>query len=258
MRNPALGLALALAVVLGGAASSRAATITQDFTSDPGWTATGSAFGYRTTGNASGSAGEAGGTFGFDSPADYYADTRLLPLDASDSLSASGVLRIASIQANYNNNVNLGYFDPAALAGGNQGLGIAILESSTTSNRVFVVVGSALHQIETISGIGVTRTWSFAYDPLLGSFGRVTATISGSGGGTQSYDLTAQECASLGTFHAFGIVDAAGGQAGADMTMYVDSLVFTGAEIPGVPEPATVGLAIIAGALALERRLRRG
>ncbi len=71
-----------------------------------------------------------------------------------------------------------------------------------------------------VDSLDLTRTWSYNYDPSAGSFGSLTVSISGPGGGTATHFLSSAERGSIGSIETFGL--AVGGISGAVNTAQVE------------------------------------
>ena len=184
----------------------------ENFDTDPGWTrfnnpANSNDFGFQDSNLAGGTAaGEAGGFFSVTSVPVWYGDDTVGNLGGNDALSASGILNIVSVDMLYDTNVFIGHFDNEGFSiGGQNGIGFQVLENGASSFRIFYLAGSNEGGLFTINGLDLTRTWSYNYDPSAGSFGSLTVSISGPGGGTATQFLSSDERASIGSIETFGL-----------------------------------------------------
>jgi hypothetical protein len=214
----------------------------ENFDTDPGWTrfnnpANSNDFGFQDSNLAGGTAaGEAGGFFSVTSMPVWYGDDTVGNLGGNSALSASGILNIVSVDMPYNNNVFIGHFDNEGFIDRivSNGIGFQILESGaqigTSEFRIWYSTGTDGGPLFTIvESLGLTRTWSYDYDPGAGSFGSLTVSISGPGGGTATVFLTSDQRGSIGNIDTFGL--AVGGISGAANTaqaeIYFDNLIYS-------------------------------
>ena len=109
----------------------------------------------------------------------------------------------------------------------------------TSEFRIWYSTGTDGGPLFTIvDSLGLTRTWSYNYDPSVGSFGSLTVSISGPGGGTATVFLTSDQRGSIGSIDTFGL--AVGGISGfastAQAEIYFDNLIYsTDSDGDGVP-----------------------
>ena len=181
---------------LNGTAITNGAAVTffvadENFDTDPGWTrfnnpANGNDFGFQDSNLAGGTAGEAGGFFSVTNVPVWYGDDTIGNFGGDDALSASGILNILSIDVDADINLLIGHFDNGGFSEGNHnGIGFEVLEPRGGSSiRIVYHVGIASGLMFRIDDLGLSRTWSYNYDPSAGSFGSLTVSISGPGGGT--------------------------------------------------------------------------
>jgi hypothetical protein len=250
-RSDFVAAALVAAFVLSSAQFAQALPLRiENFDSDPGWTRVnasgefdGNNFGFTLSNNTGGAspAGEAGGSFIRADFASYYVDENLgFGLTLDDDIQASGEFNITSITQGppFSHGFFIGHIDPA---NPNWRVGFNIADNTSSSVRANAGIDS-LASTNLILTSNQPRTWSYSYDPLGGihSSGRLSLTMSGSGGGTVSLDLTAPQRASLASLSlpAFGIYRGvfANPDPGDGIAAFVDGLIYT------IPEPASIAL----------------
>jgi hypothetical protein len=222
--------------------------------------ANGQNFGFSNTGNASGSSGEAGGTFLRRVDRAYYADTNIGYLTLNDSISANGraIVTLPSTDADF----TIGYFNSADGPGSQNLLGINLAEGGggvpAPNSRVQAVIGTAAATTET-AALGFypwdVYTWSFAYNPAGGPTGDGQLIVSFTN--TWSFvetsvtnNLTSGSRAIGAVFNAFGLVMRGGSDREPIMEFYIDDLSYT----KGFPleEPQLLGIETGAGGATLK------
>ncbi|MBX7106641.1 MAG: hypothetical protein K1X57_21380 [Gemmataceae bacterium] len=260
--------AIVLGALLPAAAPAQVIRST-DFTVPPAWSLLGTGtnnndFGYRTTANAGGAAGEAGGRFTRTTSTRYYADRNLgTPLPLSTPITASGRLDISDgNSADLGPGLVIGHFNPATAAS----IGIYFNAQLETPYGLYmdaiVRLGpSAIIQTRITNSpmAFVDRTWNYTWDPVGGIYGagRLTTTVSGPDGGTVVIDVTAAQAAVAPVFDSFGMYAAAVSSVNQPTWLvetYIDDVSYTAA----VPEPSSIVLAtmgvLVPGARWLRRR----
>lgn len=226
----------------------------QGFAVNPGWTTIGSGtggnnFGYSATTFTGGSTGEGGGRFTRDTTFRYYADTNLGgSLNLNQPLTASG--RFDHTVANTPDFVN-GLFIGHFSASENYAVGIFFTNGGSDPSKLAWGINvrgdmDNILSLQTSLDANVDRDWSYTWDPTggVGGLGRLTATLSGPGGGSKSVDMPPGTFVRPNAmFDAFGLnattVDSANMNCFADV--YIDDVSYS---IP-VPEPMiAVGLTL--------------
>lgn len=260
-------VALAAVLLFGTAARAQVVTRFEDFATNPGWTlfnngSGGSSFGYQASNHAGGSPGEAGGHFTRANSFRYYADTNLNgPLNLNHPLSASGRFDFTSVNTpDFNNGLFIGHFQSAV-----ENYTIGLFFSNGGGNTAKLawginVRGDSFNILSSQSSLdpNIDRTWSYAWDPTGGAngVGRLTATLSGPGGGTKTVDMPAGASIRADAhFEAFGInatnVGATSSPA-QNADLYFDDLSYS---VLAVPEPSSLALLTlgVAGAWRFRR-----
>ena len=213
----------------------------EDFTTDPGWLGEGNimppsntnvSYGFSNTTNINPTAGEAGGRFdrtGTDINS-YYGDDLELTLTLDDKMEASGQFLLLPA-AQIATEMTLGFFDRSVgFRPANTSNSVVGIQMDFTRWRA---VGDFPDQPE--SGIGWVNgpasatvfSFSITYDPGLGAFGRITATLAGE---TSSRDITTLERNSGATFNTFGLQALADGQPPLpfrEADVYIDDVTYT-------------------------------
>lgn len=253
-------LILILGLTING--TVQAATITEHFDTDPGWTSfnlpnDGNDFGFRNSNYAGGDAGEVGGLFSRTDEVSWYGDDNVGVLGEDDAIQASGLMNIRSVEAGYNNNTHVGHFDSDGLSTFViNGIGFQVLEQNSTSPfsfRIFYTIGSTEDFLFEINGVDESRNWSYLYDPNDGDFGSLTVSISGAGGDTAKRFLTAGQRASIGNLNVFGLAEMDNSYAELPQAeIYVDDVTYT-----VVPIPPTMILFLSGASLLLGMQRRR-
>lgn len=250
------------------------ATKTESFTDQSsaaanGWVelnsrADGQNFGFSNTGNASGSAGEAGGTFKRNtSPRAYYADTNIGYLTLNNSISASrrAIVTWPSDDADF----TIGYFNSTDRPGTRNLLRINLAEGGGgvpyPNSRVQGVIGTTTANTETAPlGFypGDTYSWSFTYDPAGGPTGDGQLIVSFTNTSSLAEasvtnNLTASSRAIGAAFNAFGLLMKGGATRTPTMDFYIDDLNYT----KGFPlaAPQLLGIETGAGGATLKLNL---
>lgn len=231
-----------------------------------GWTAVGNgvdgqAAGWIETSSAGGAAGEAqfdvlrGGLVS-------YADGNLgLTVNGTGGFSMSGKLNLVGLvnTPDLGNPPVLGFFSSATqfvgitFRGDFDDLGSDLawgLRFSTTGDGLRINDGGdASRKI----GIGVPRTFSLNYDPMIGAFGTITAEISGAGAPiTHALSEGNRDLLNGVSFNLAGLIKSATGANANGINLRLDDLEYTG--VPAIPEPTTIIMALILVVAAGARR----
>jgi hypothetical protein len=222
-----------------------AATITEYFDSDPGWTSFNlpvddNDFGFRNSNLAGGNTGEAGGFFSGSDQIAWYGDDTIGNLTGNEILSASGIVNIYNMEPGYNGHIHIGhFFGQTDLSGypNFNGIGFYIDSITPSSFRVVAWIGDKSSGLFNITGINESRTWSYFYDPDDGSYGSLTVSMSGSGGGTVKHFLLESERNSIGLINpwsprplnVFGLAvpDLGGVSTPEQLELYIDNVTYT-------------------------------
>jgi hypothetical protein len=176
------------------------------FDEDPGWVSynlplDGNDYGWGATAFAGGAAGEIGGHFQRPAETSYYAHVNIA-VDSDAVIEASGRINVVDVEDGYNYNTFIGHFLLADPDGGR--LGVEILEPGDGEARIRLVHGASSFDVFDLQELGIDRDWSYSYDPSVGAYGRIVITLEGQG--TQSYDLTVDDRASIASLDAFGLL----------------------------------------------------
>jgi len=260
-----LSVLSALAMVATTSPALAQVVRSQNFDTDPGWTLVGSGangnnFGYRTSANAGGSAGEAGGRFTRSTFVRTYADTSGISLSLDAVFAAQG-------RFNFTND-NAPDFGPALQVGHFSGSGLASVGVSFNNNNTGTLHWQASVRLDDGTNIisppsipllsNVPRTWSYDWNPTGGTgSGRLTVTLSGiNGGGTDIIDLTPAQRAVGVTLDGFGFngESATSSNSGLLADIFIDDVTYS--VIP-VPEPSSVALMTVTVAFVGRRYRRR-
>lgn len=246
VRN-SLAPALALAALAGSV--SAAPVVTNHFDADPNWDAVNNRtapqnFGFTNSNLAGASAGEIGGFYARHPTAAFYAHNFGPGLSFNDTLFAAGNMKVISIPDG--SGMTIGWFDSATFhySSSRNVLGLEILDGG-----VYITVADGTtpgfpNEIATgVSSTSLTN-FSLAYNPNLGSFGRVTFV--GNGTTVVSYDLTAAERGNGAQFNHFGTFDIT--LLGQTTELYFDDLIYS------IPEPSCLALLALGGVLLRWRR----
>ena len=240
--------------------------------------------GFSNTNNAGAAAGEAGRELVEDSPdpvaLQYYGDITLGgELTESTAFTADGALETATDGNNtVDRGVLIGYFDKDAAGSLSNMAGVLVTVSSFQdrfSARAVLVLSDGtvrasgtnfIFETDSTGALGeVSNAFDIVYDPAGGvdGLGELTATITDTDTnttlGTSTVSRNAGDAGfSVDTFGlAAGSVNGdyiTGGLAGgnnADFDIFIDDLTYSGVV---VPEPGTLALSMIGGALLLARR----
>jgi len=240
------GLFIAVTLALGSTPHANAGMESQTFDTEvsaaaAGWMGfnngvNGNAYGFSDTDFTGGAspAGEAGGTIARTTERSYYGDTSLgeiLTLD--DPITASGEFNFRSCACN--NGIQIGHFDPIANVRINT-LGIVVSEPQSINFefRVRALIslsdGTQIFSAPLeVTGLDVSRTWNYTWDPNADIAGVLIVNLSGSGGGAVSLGLSQAHRDIGASFSAFGL--SSGGIDGADPTnvaeLYIDNVSYT-------------------------------
>jgi hypothetical protein len=176
------------------------------FDEDPGWIAynlplDGNDYGWRATAFAGGAAGEIGGHFQRPAETSFYAHVDIA-VDSEAVIEASGRFNVVEVEDSYNFNTFIGHFVVAEPDGGR--LGVEILEPGDGAARIRLVHGASSFDVFDLQELGIDRDWSYAYDPSVGAYGQIVISLVGQG--SESYDLTADDRASIAGLDAFGML----------------------------------------------------
>lgn len=243
--------------------------LTNDFSTDPGWTGVnntsgGNNYGYSSgTSQAGGSAGEVGGTFARRGTEDYYADTFL----AGNGFAAGGnsTLRMAHQAsgrfdalnvATMNNVVEIGH--RSASTTDESFLGLVVLESSSTHVRVGAAVvlssGTPLFSPFQTVPINGDYAFSYSYNPSGGAFGDGQLSLlvtNASVAHSFSVDLTSSQRDSV-VLDAFGIGGLRVNNTSNQGDVFMDDVIYT-----AIPEPSGLALLALGGVMLRWRRPNR-
>lgn len=221
--------------------------ITENFDTDPGWTASGlpvndNDFGYRQSSLAGGDAGEAGGFFSATNHLVWYGDNSIGNVTTDQAITASGILNILGVDAEYNNNVFIGHFaaDDATLP---RMLGFQILEEFSDdqggdppSFRIYYRITAPELEatgvpvegpLFVITNTGETREWRYKYDPANGDHGSLTVSISGIGGNTVTVFLNEPQRQALNGLDSFGMAVMPQAQRPQQLELYIDNVTYS-------------------------------
>ena len=238
----------------------------ENFSSDPGWDATGNTpgdglgqdFGFSNTNNAGAAAGEAGGIIGRtgtsgsnpSAPVAYYAADLGGTIDFNHPFSASGRIFLQD-QAN-TTNAFLGFFDSNNACFSSQCSGPSVAGWLVDFASTYMVWdGPGGGSWEKSAGFPTTERglldWSFSYDPDAGTNGEISGTL-----GTivvAPTDISAFVRGSGATFDRFGIAGGTDTNFGSTGPAYIDDVTYT-----AIPEPAIAGLLACGGLMLFRRR----
>lgn len=180
---------------IGPIASATIVIADNDAAGDPGWTgsnnnANGNSFGWSyNTNQAGGATGEIGGTFARAQVDTYYADLNLsTTLNLSNTITASGKFDFLNISSGWTGSgagrIHIGHFSETA--GSREFIGIEIENYDTTHVQVRAHVQRPISGNDDSDDTPFTpillsangnHTFSYTYNPNLGSNGRLTLTI---------------------------------------------------------------------------------
>jgi hypothetical protein len=177
----------------------------EDFSDDPGWTAFNlpdgmNVYGWSaTTGFAGGvAAGEAGGTFQRSGDTGFFAHIYGGLLGSGDAIEASGRIVATMEDDDFDSIAFIGHFSTVEL----QGVGMQLAENTDAGTlRVFIRAGGLSEVVFVLPVDGMSREWSYDYDPAGG--GVMTLMIEGLG--SQTRPLTPDQAAQIAGVDAFGI-----------------------------------------------------
>ena len=236
-----------------------------DFANDLGWTGVGNRdggfdFGYSNTANASGAAGEIGGTLSrSNGVARWYGTPLAGPISLDEPFEINWSTPYAAnffydeVDGNSADSWLLGFFDPAAIAPWSP---TAFVGLQQDDNNVLMRASLGSGHNWTTIGPGIaddsTHTFRLKYEPDEGSYGRLYAMFDGQMFGL---DLLAAQRSSGALLTTFGLATVSvNGTAGLNRVFF-DNLVFTNP----VPEPSSIILLALAmvGLGLNSRRLRR-
>jgi hypothetical protein len=254
---------MAAAIGLVASPGVEAATFTENFDTSPAnWTATaatsgGNNFGWSNTGNATGNAGEAGGTVARSHAYSTYLTSLPAGLDrTSSTLTMLGSIYLINNSPSFDGSFYLGFFDTAGLVSGAEPVdfvGIRLIEPGggvapnwRTTAGVFGGGGAETGLIPTGGLVDSTQyTFDLTYTGTNDGSGTLTGTLGGSSIGTLNIG------AGSASFNAFGLANGGMLNAGETQTgqFFFDSVTYT------IPEPSAALLGGL-GMLALLRRRR--
>jgi hypothetical protein len=194
-------------------------------------------FGFSNTGNASGSAGEAGGTFQRRVARAYYADTNIGYLTLNDSISVSGraIVTAPSTDANF----TIGYFNSTDGPGSQNILGINLADGAGgvpfPNSRVQATIATTTGTFSTAAlgfSAGEIYFWGFIYNPAGGPAGDGQLIVSFTNSfnfveASVTNNLTSGSRAIGAGFNAFGLLDRGGTDREPIMDFYIDDLSYT-------------------------------
>jgi len=218
-------------------------------------------YGFSNTNNASGVAGEAGGSFRMEASRTYYADTTLNgTLTNADNLSAGGAFKMTN-SASSASQLFIAHFDPTPATNQNI-LGLRIVDNNSNAANFRFQAFLSYSNGGTDSGAIVVvpntvTSFSYVFDPdpdnnPITTPGLLTASFTD---GVTTYTSSTSTTAALpASFSAWGLrTDVLGGFESANpLTLFIDDVNYT-----SIPEPATAGLIVLAG-WSLSSRLFRG
>ena len=238
-----------------------AITRTENFDVDPGWTVVGSGengnnFGYQSSKNAGGSAGEGGGRFTRSAFVKYYADTNLggtLTLDQPFSASGRFDYTVQST-ADFGFTNMLGHFSTSGFGR----VGIGVNYDGKKFYWTPIIVFDDFKHVSTSTAFtkiipDVNRTWSYDWDPDGGAgFGSLTTILDGV---THTIDLTTEQRAKGATMDAFGFAGLAG-SFGSNPSQYAD-IYFDDVTYSVIPEASSLIIWSVLGTLAVAATWRK-
>jgi hypothetical protein len=177
----------------------------EDFSDDPGWTAFNLPDGMNdygwsamTTFAGGTAAGEAGGTFQRSGDTGFYAHIFGGLLGATDSIEGSGRIVATVEDDDFDSIAFIGHFSTTEL----QGVGMQLAENTDPNTlRVFIRAGGLSEVVFVLPVDGVSREWSYDYDPTGG--GVMTLMIEGLG--SQTRPLSPEQAQQVTALDAFGI-----------------------------------------------------
>jgi hypothetical protein len=173
--------------------------VLETFAADPAWPTVGlpdggTVFGWSATANAGGAVGEVGGTLQRSGNSHQYADTAIT-VAAGDCIAAQGRIVMPMEAADYNAVVHFGHFSTS----GGPSIGFSFAENPNSTLRVYLEAGSVSQQVFVMEDIATPRTWSYEYDPAMG-----TMTLEMEGLGSQSVPVAPADVGSIDAIDAFG------------------------------------------------------